>query len=252
MRVTLTVLVAVCLASLGASAYCQGLGTSIWEQPAGESTPSASFLGSTGVVLIPSAQVGPVRSAQIYGHWANTNYKIGNETKDFWAYGADVMLTANLEVGALRIQNIPVEQAGGTGYFEDQTVANAKYRLSMARWTGNPEAPEVAIGVRDITDQYNRTYYVVATEPVTLKETEGVSKFNLTAGFGNTEQGTGVLDGFFAGIEFVPRPEVKLQADYDAHNLNACVRYYPIPNISLDVATLDGDLSLGATYRSGF
>jgi hypothetical protein len=253
LRVTLALLVAMVLVSFGASAFAQGLGTSIWEKPGGETTPAASWLGSTGVVLIPSAQVGPVHSAQAYGHWVNVNNVVGGEEKDVEVWGADVMLTGNLEVGAVRFQNVLVAGTdSGSGRFTNETLLNAKYQLDIGQWTSNSQAPIVAVGVRDLTNALDRVYYVAATKDMRLRETEGLSEFTATLGFGSSNSGDGIMDGFFAGVELTPAASFRIQAEYDADNFNACLRFYPTSTVSIDVGSLDGSLGIGATYRTGY
>lgn len=241
MRIGRSFFVAAFAVTLCVGAFAQGVGTSIWEKPGGETVPTASWLGSTGLVFVPSALVGPPMSAQGYFHWIKD---IEDCDADLYLWGADVAVTSNLEVGAVRVD----PRDGGSG----ETILNAKYNLDLGRWTANPAAPEVAIGVRDATNELNRALYVVLTKDLELRETEGISRFSLSAGFGSTEEDGGVLDGFFVGLELVPAPGFRLQAEYDADNFNACLRFYPTRNLSLDIATIDGNLGLGATYRTGF
>lgn len=243
LRTTRSVFLAAFAVICCVGAFAQGVGTSIWEKPGGETMPAASWLGSTGVVFIPSALVGRAMSAQGYFHWINDVDVDGGET-DMYIWGADVMLTSNLEIGAVRYDFRDADW--------DETVINAKYNLDLGRWTGNPSAPEVAVGVRDLTDELNRALYVVVTKAIQLRETEGVSQFTLSAGFGSTEEDNGTLDGFFVGVELVPSPGFRLQGEYDGDAFNACLRFFPTRNLSLDVATIDGSLGLGATYRTGF
>lgn len=224
-------------------AFAQGVGTSIWEKPGGETMPVASWLGSTGVVFIPSALVGPAMSAQGYFHWIK-DVDVDSGESDVEIWGADVALTSNLEIGAVRVDFRDTDVA--------ETLINAKYNLDLGRWTRNPSAPEVAVGVRDATDELNRALYVVLTKEIQLRETEGVSQFSLSLGFGNTELDEGTLDGFFVGVELVPSPGFRLQGEYDGDAFNACLRFFPTRSLSLDIATIDGNLGLGATYRTGF
>ena len=234
-----------------ASVWAQGLGYSVWEKPTGEKQPIASFYGHTGLVAIPSALVGPPMSAQFVAHWVNTDWEIGDEEEDLWMWGATAALTGNIEVTALRVENA-VKGTGTDQHFDDETVVGVKMNLDLGRWTQNPAAPQLAIGVWDVSDELNRAYYVVMTKELHIRELEGPADLTLTLGFGNNELDRGALDGFFAGVEFSPMPRLKLQAEYDADDFNAVARFYPTPNLSIDVGSMDDDLTVGATYKIGW
>ncbi|MCX7598934.1 MAG: hypothetical protein N2512_08725 [Armatimonadetes bacterium] len=246
MRTALRIFLAASCVTVCLGALAQGVGTSIWEKPGGETMPAASWLGSTGLVFVPSALVGPPMSAQGYFHWIKDleGNDSNDEDTDVYLWGADVAVTSNLEVGAVRVD--PRDNGSG------ETILNAKYNLDLGRWTNNPAAPEVAVGVRDLTDELSRTLYVVLTKNLELRETEGISRFSLSAGFGSSEEDDSPLDGFFVGLELVPASGFRLQGEYDGDAFNACLRFYPVRNLSLDIATIDGSLGVGATYRSGF
>jgi hypothetical protein len=229
----------------------QGIGYSIWEKPPAETQPVISWYGQTGLIAVPSALVGPPMSVQAGAHWVNTNWTIGTQEEDLWAYAATVAVTGNLEVGVARLEHVPA-LVNGTERFDDNTIFNAKYNVDFGRWTRIPEAPEVAVGVWDIGNEVNRGYYVVATKSLHLREVEGPADVTFTIGFGNNELDKGALDGIFGGIELVPAPMVRLQAEYDAEDFNAALRIFVSKNLSLDAATIDGDLGVGATYRIGF
>jgi len=234
-----------------AVSFGQGIGYSIWEKPPAESKPVVSWYGQTGLIAIPSALIGPPMSVQVGAHWVNTNWRIGTQKEDLWAYTGTVAITGNLEVGMARLENVQ-KASGGAVRFDSETIANAKYNVDLGRWTGMEKAPELAIGVWDVTDEFNRGYYLVATKELHLREVEGPSDLTLTVGFGNNELDTGAMDGVFFGIEIVPTAMVRLQADYDAEDFNAALRIFPTKDLSLDVATVDGHLGVGASYRIGF
>lgn len=235
-----------CAASLG-----QGLGYSIWEKPTGETEPVISWYGQTGLVLIPSALVGPAASIQAGAHWVNTNWIVGAEKEDLWLYAGTVSLTDDLEVGAARLRHVPVVRSGAAR-FDNATVLNAKYRVPLGKLAGLAKAPDVAIGVWDITDDLNRGYYVVASKALHTRDVGGPADLTVTVGLGNNEADEGTMDGFFAGLEMAPAPMFRLQAEYDAENFNAALRFFPTRSLSLDFATIDGDLGVGASVRFGF
>lgn len=244
-------IVAVLFLASAASCWAQGMGYSIWQKPTGETEPTMSWYGPTGLIAIPSALVGPPVSGQASIHWVNTNWTISGREEDLLVYGASVALTGNVELAVTRMENVPVAVAGSQ-QFKDATLIHAKYNVDLGRWARVAQAPEVAFGVWDIGDEVNRAYYVAVTKPLHLREPEGPVDLTLTIGYGNNEADAGALDGLFAGVELAPAPMVKIQAEYDAEDFNACIRFFPTRNLSIDVATIDSDLGVGATYRLGF
>jgi len=235
-----------CAASLG-----QGLGYSIWEKSTGETEPVISWYGQTGLVLIPSALVGPAASVQGGAHWVNTDWVVGTAEEDLWLYSATVSLTDDLEVGAARLHHVPVV-TGGAPQFDDATIMNAKYRVPLGSLADVANAPDIAFGIWDITNDLNRGYYVVASKALHTRDVGGPADLTVTAGLGNNEADEGTMDGFFAGVEIAPAPMFRLQAEYDAENFNAALRFFPTTSLSLDFATIDGDLGVGASFRFGF
>jgi hypothetical protein len=252
-RLATLTLTAALAALLASTARSQGLGYSIWEETPAEHKPVASFLGHTGLVHIPSALVGRPLAVQSFAHRIDTDYRAGTREEDLFIWGANVAVTGNLELNAARLENVLVG-AGTDAHFEDQTVLGGKYNLDLGRWTHNPLAPELAIGVWDASDEINRAYYVVLTKQISLREPEGPADLTLTLGFGNNEANRGALDGVFGGVEFVVAPMFRLQVEYDGEDVNGCLRFFPTRNLSLDIAGFDdfNVLGLGATYRVGF
>ena len=57
-------------------------------------------------------------------------------------------------------------------------------------------------------------------------------------------------DTVFAGFDFAPFSKAVVQVEYDAKSLNADVRFYPTPWLSLDAGVVADDLALGLTLRS--
>ena len=255
MRYTYTALLALLLVCIAGGAWAQGLGESIWEKPGPEVSPVASWLGGTGLMAIPSAQVRPAQTAQIFYHWLHNASQIDNVQENLQVYGADAMVTGDFEVGVTRLQNVTrLETADSTttAVFDSVTTFNGRYHLDLAKWTGNAEAPDVAIGVRDIADEVNRALYVVVSKGFHLRNQQGPYDVTLTGGYGHTKDDAGILSGFFGGIDFTPGDNFRIQAEYDAQDWNACVRFYPCRTLSIDLGTFDSNIGAGLTYESSW
>ena len=212
---------------------------SVWdiETPAGN--VSNSWIGSTGMVLTPTARTCAPQGVIGSFHWVNTD----PDSWDVWSI--NVGITSNIEVGAARFN----DAFGGA---QSETVANVKVNLDMPRWTNNPEAPELAVGMFDVGDQLNRAYYVVITKEVELKEEGTISNLSLNLGYADNTNDHGALDGIFGGIAFSPFDHSLLQAEYDGKDVNASFRYHASDWLSLELGSLDGDLGVGVNVHTGF
>jgi hypothetical protein len=255
LRCTYTALVALLLVCIAGGAWAQGLGESIWEQPGGEVSPAAAWFGNTGLMAVPSAQVRPALTAQVSYHWIHDASEIEGNSQNLQVFSADAMATGDLEVGVTRFRDVAtveLQDSTPVAGFTDKTTINGRYHLDISRWTSNPEAPDVAIGVRDISDEINRSLYVVVSKGLHVRQQQGPFDVTATLGYGNSKQSGGLLDGIFGGIDFSPGQAFRVQAEYDAQEWNACVRFYPTRTLSLDFGTFNSNLGIGATYESSW
>lgn len=193
-------------------------------------------------MAVPSAQVRPAQSAQAFYHWIHNGARVGGVEQNVQIFGADAMVTRDFEIGVTRFQNLP----------ENKTIFNGRYRLDFGGWTSNPQAPEVAVGVRDVSNELNRTYYVVLSKSLHIREMEGPADLAVTLGFGHSHDDNGLLDGVFGGVDFSPGSGFRIQAEYDAQEWNACLRFYPTRTLSIDLGTFDSNLAAGLTYESSW
>lgn len=212
---------------------------SVWDIETPEANVTNSWIGSTGMVLTPTARTCAPQGVIGSFHWVNTD----PDSWDIWS--VNIGITSNIEVGAARFND-----AFGGG--QSEIVANVKVNLDMPRWTNNPEAPELAVGVFDVGDKLDRAYYVVLSKEVELKEEGTISNLRLNLGYADNATDSGALDGIFGGIEFSPFAHALVQAEYDAKNINAAFRYHPSDWLSLELGSLDGDLGVGVNVHTGF
>lgn len=185
-----------------------------------------SINGSTGLINTPSADV--LREGQFSLGYYNTNE------------GA---------VGIFNTNIAPKLEIGVAGFRydneSDKNYLNAKFSLL-------PEtvlSPGLAIGVEDVTDKTERSYFAVASKGLPLG-------FRIHAGVGN-----GRYDGLFAGIEKTINPvsiltgnstfpATTLIAEYDGRDMNYGARMSIIPGLKLDAGWRHDKTYVGVTFTN--
>lgn len=185
-----------------------------------------SLLGPTGLLLIPSADtLGLTRwNLGAVGIWSN-------DDPNRSLLSANVGLLPGLEVGFTREKS---ESA------EAETLLNAKLRLfqpPLGRTT-------VSAGIVDITDQLDRSPYLVLTHTLgagVLTRVGPVTLPQLHVGVGG-----GRFDGLFAGVSTTVNRRITLIAEYDSEDINIGARIPLAANLEATVAVLDGCDDLGA------
>lgn len=210
-----------------------------------ESAPQTAWFGTTGLIMTPSAYVST--PMKLTGGW----HRVAMDDVNQDMLNLTTALTADLEFGVARLSNILVPGIDADTYVK-KTIVSAKYNIDLANWFGVDLAPEFAVGVRDAADGINRAIYVVASKNFRIREEGTLSQFTIHLGWGNTQHNYGPLDGFFAGVEFVPYKGALVQAEWDNDNYNATLRYFPLSFASLDVGVVDGNLAYGVSARSAF
>ncbi len=229
-----TLVLALACATVTADPYL-----SIWETETAESNITNSWVGSTGMVMTPKATTCVPQGMIGSFHWID----VAPNAADIWS--VNIGITANLEIGAARLSQ---EWTGAAS----EVIANAKYNIDLGRWTENPQAPQAAIGVWDIGNAANRTYYLVLTQDMTIPEEGQISNLRASIGYGDTDANAGAMDGIFGGIEFVPFESGLVKLEYDAENFNAALCYSWSDRVSLEIASIDGDLGAGINFQTGF
>lgn len=234
MRAAITVVVALLLVAAMSTAFAQSY-VSVWEDSSAGMASTSSWFGNVGMVVTPTAMTPPASGVTA------TYHRIERDAEDVNVWGVNFGITDALEAGASRID------IAGNG---TETVGNLKLKLDAASWLGQPEFPELAVGVFDLSDQIDRAYYLVLSKSFEL--TGSSSKINLHLGFADNETDSGSLDGLFGGLEFQALKLGVVQAEYDGDAFNAALRYNASRTLQLDLGVLDGDFGYGATYRSQF
>jgi hypothetical protein len=207
---------------------------------------ASSFLGGySGNIITPDAVVEPM------GTWEVSYHTLQNIVGDdnINAVGVTYGLMENLEVGASFVNND-----------ESDVALNAKLRLVAE----TADKPAVLVGVFDagsMVDVLNDdpSFYLVVSQNVTSAASriadERSKPVRLSAGIGS-----GVLDSFFAGLDWTADPRLSMMLEYTSGDFgnedsgfNAGVRYAVSNNLRLDAAFLDlDDFAMGANLRTKF
>ncbi len=213
-----------------------------------------SWYGNSGLVRTPSAGIAAPLQLGISAH----RVQYSQDTQD--VFNVSVALIPDLEVGGTYITNTftpdSISDTLGNAF-----LLNAKYRLNFREWFNmGPNAPDVAVGVWDATDQLDRSLYVVASK--TFQVVPGdCGALKISAGFGRAQRDASnrdvmfagrALDGVFGGIEFRPLSSALVQAEYDGHDINVDLRFAPARDVTLDLGAVDGRFAWGAAYGTSF
>ncbi|MCE5240550.1 YjbH domain-containing protein [bacterium] len=219
---------------------------SVWGAENTSNTATSSWYGNVGLIATPSAFTPPATATSLGVHWVNRH------PDATWMANINFGVTAELEVGGAWIQSAGDEEAE-SDHDSSQTIINAKYRLSVAKWLEEPNLPDMAVGCFDIANQINRSIYLVLSKGFRFDPTDANSPcINLHAGWASSDSGEGAMDGFFGGLEFNALKDCLVQAEYDGENFNADLRYNLTKGLSLEGGILNEDPGFGLTYRSEF
>ncbi len=244
MSMRIPVAVIVLLVVTCAVAFAQGLPPA-WEQAQPEVAPVASWYGSTGLIVTPTASTLP--AGHVQGGYHRMNFDVRNQT----VVNVNVGITDDIELGGARVSNVPAPPPD-CGYLNEY-ILNAKYKLDLARWLHldtDSQLPDVAIGAWDATNETNRSLYVVLSKELPVDS--GTTHLAVHLGYGDSDRPGGLLDGLFAGLEVVPVERALIQVEYDADHINACARYFVLNELALEVGVVDSSFAWGATLVTPF
>src|SRR4029079_1156444 len=166
-----------------------------------------NYLGSTGLLLTPNAYVRHTREWNAHVH--------GQE--DFVTYGANFGILDKLEIGVTAFDR----KHGNT-----EALLNAKYQFIPE----TNKVPAVAVGVVDITDEFDidPSVYLVISKALGTLSGAGTTGLQIRAHLGI---GQGLYDTVFGGVDLVITPKVMLIAEYDSDDFNAGIRFGLTPEV---------------------
>ena len=201
----------------------------------GSATPN--FLGTTGLLLTPSAYTVGDRgiSAHAYGH------------SNFQSYGVQLGITSRFEIGGTFLN--------GDDGRDDGILANAKFQLLKESFV----LPAISVGVTDAFDELNvgSSWYAVASKDLSRTIPLGLFPVRAHLGFGG-----GLYDEeIFAGLEMnigtpfsvlpIVRPTFSAMAEYQNGDVNLGLRGR-FRGFSATVGLFDfSDFGAGIRYTTG-
>ncbi|MBQ2114704.1 MAG: YjbH domain-containing protein [Selenomonadales bacterium] len=190
----------------------------------GMAQAAPTVTGSTGMLYTPTADV--LRD----GHFSLGYHHL----EDGDAYTVGYGMSNAWEISAATIDY--------NGDHGRDLYLNTKFSLMSE----NVVRPGIAIGMEDALDEYDRTFYAVASKALPLG-------LRIHAGIGD-----GRFDGVFGGIEktFNPLgvtgssifPATTLSAEYDGKEMIYGLRLAIVPGLKAHAAWRDGDTYVGLTF----
>lgn len=203
---------------------------------AGLAHADAAWIGPTGLILTPTAEVAKEGAVDLQAHMVN-------RATDLGLYGGTCGLGTGLEVAT------SIVDPNGAG---NNTLLHFKYSRRFA--TGQLMEPiSVAVGINDVTNEMaGRCYYVVVTKELQLpaEALRGVRSATISMGLANRDDNNG-MDGLFASAEVGLPHRLSALLEFDTDNFNCGLRYR-IGGLGLDLAVLDGDLGYGGVFSTDF
>ncbi len=200
-----------------------GLSAGAWASP--------SLVGPTGLLLTPTADVMGMASWNAGGTaiWPDAG-------SDVTVLYANVGIFPRLEVG-LAYQDIED--------VDSETLVNAKFHVLSL-----PGRLTMSVGAIDITDQIDRSLYVVASHDLGAGVIEPRGTFSRPRVHGGV--GGGRFDDVFLGFSVTVSGQADLLAEYDGDDVNVGVRWPIIPTMELTGAALGGldDYAVGLSFVS--
>lgn len=186
-----------------------------------------AYYGYTGLMLTPTADTLKTGGSDLGAVFLNTN----NNTSFL---SGNIGLLDSLEVGAAYISP---EHGDSNG------IINAKFGL----FKETESNPALAIGISDLTDQFDSTPYVVVSKTLSVKN-RSIGSPRLSLGLGG-----GHLSGVFAGFSTKIADKMQLMLEYDTNDVNFGIQFAAAQNLRLHAGLVGGDsLGLGMSYNAGF
>jgi len=129
-----------------------------------------------------------------------------------------------------------------------KTLLDLKYQYHPMSGPGTSLLPfDVAVGVIDLTDELDQSFYVVSSMPVNLgaKLSKSIPTFNANLGVGG-----GFFDGIFYGVELGWNNGLGLIGEYDSDDWNWGVEYSlpSVEGLRFTLAEARDDTMIGVTY----
>lgn len=181
-----------------------------------------AYYGYTGMIIVPTADCLD-RGDFNFG----INIMDVSGSGNYSTYNANYGVNDDFEVG------LSSENYGGSEYL----YLNAKYRIQKEA----DQKPAIAVGIIDITDDYDTCVYVVGSRSLNQNADSPILHLGFGTGF--------ELDGIFGGISAPIGDRLIVEAEYDTYEYNFGARYQATPELGVHVFLYDGDeLGVGMDF----
>ncbi|MFP3903560.1 MAG: hypothetical protein ACLFWB_04870 [Armatimonadota bacterium] len=174
-----------------------------------------SMVGYTGLLNVPTADV---LSENAY------NLAISSSELSDWddrGYAGNVGFQDGIEAGIFVMR--PEEGSG-------ETIVNIKHQFQAPE----PGRASLAVGISDLTDEFDTSVYVVGTKPL-QGEILG-TRMTLHGGFGG-----GWIDGLFLGIEAELNPSFSAIAEHFNNDVSVGARWHIHDHFTVDGGYMQTD-----------
>ena len=196
-----------------------------------------SFLGTTGLIRVPSAEVLATRGYNLGFFWM----KLKDKDSKSHSYSFNYGLKGGIEVGGMTREK---EEES------NQVLLQAKYKVSEE--IGNN--PAISVGViydPDTKEAEGRkdeiSYYAIASQSLGWPRS-WVKKYKIR---GHLGIGSQIFEGAFGGIEVSLNPQTNLIAEYDSQQFNFGLRFAISPGIIFKGVKVKEDYGLGVIVQVG-
>ncbi len=221
----------------------------LWSCTAALANPT--LFGNSGLISVPDDTVLKEFEFNLGFHTVDLKFPGSSDRIRFNTYAANFGLMKNLEVGACVVDP---EQGNA------KVLVNAKYLLFKEKW----DRPSVAVGVVDAGSQLHKISnakddpgaYIVIGKNITQLAQDFTAKV-VKPVHGYIGYGTGLYDGFFAGLNFALTNKLSILGEYvengikNSSTFSAALRYSIAPSFNLEAGLYDfEDVNLGVSYKA--
>jgi hypothetical protein len=218
----------ICVLAVCLAAVLTVPGLAADDDAAAPMTSAPGILGPTGAIITPTTELPPLDGY-------NLGFHVLNDTLDA-AAKVNVSPIKRLELGG-------IWYAPADNTLDDEFLFNAKYVLVEE----SDKAPALAVGVADIADEVDQTWYGVVS-----KRWDGQVPIVVNIGGASGE----TIDGVFGSVKLELHEDVDVIGEYDSSELNFGIRCRPYEGLTLDLMTVDNRtdrvFGFGASYSASW
>ena len=210
---------------------------------------SQSLLGTTGLVMVPTAEL--IRDGEVYFGTAAGNKKYNRWMPGkyhHFSYYATIGFLPFLEVSLRLIRNFDYPRGVGLG---DRTTAVRLRAIKEKKY-----APSIVLGFHDCLSAfedpsviYQNALYIVGSKNIRLGK--GPSRIGMHLGYGTDRMKARrhQFVGLFGGVSVEVNPMITLMIEHDSERFNGGAALHFLKHVHLQVALMHFDsFAAGLTY----